>query len=328
VGFKDKLVLYHILIDGLKSYREMSCKSPVKIIAFSEGGRYLAVAIANGISVYSTFQDSDTSTFLLESCFIGHTGPLQCLTWAGGKLFSAGADRNIFGWDMHTGVRIDNFNVLRSSGACMSVAVATSCTLLRVATCTTDGALHKIEWSGRSADESSTTLLCGPSNENKITTVCLSQDKSTLFAATMNGVVKIYSWLSGDDPTHIVHQVALHCNYSLVSLQRSIPLVSRMMCSGPFLISTGGNDGSLMLSEYSSSQSPPRVPPPSIINEDIVLIRIDVYEETKELINELKRNIKTLKSDHDFELHSKEVIWKNIFSEQKDQAGETFIAER
>ena len=61
MGFKDKLVLYHILIDGLKSYREMSCKSPVKIIAFSEGGRYLAVAIANGISVYSTFQDSDTS---------------------------------------------------------------------------------------------------------------------------------------------------------------------------------------------------------------------------------------------------------------------------
>ena len=325
MGYTDKLVLYHILIDGLKSYREMPCKSPVKIIVFSEGGRYLAVAIANGISVYSTFQDRHPSTFLLESSFIGHTGPVQCLTWSGDKLFSAGADRNMFGWDMGTGVRIDNLNVLRSSGACVSVAVAPSYNVLRVATCTTDGALHKIEWSGRSADESTTTLLCGPSTEKKINTVCLSQDKSTLFAATSNGVVQIYSWLSEDDPTRIVHQVALHCNYSLVSLQRSIPLVSRMMCSGTFLISTGGKDGSLMLSEYSSSQPPPRV---SLINEDIVLIRIDAYEETKEVINELKRNIKTLKSDHNFELHSKEMIWKNILAEQKDQAGETFTAER
>ena len=284
----------------------MPCKSPVRILAFSDGGRYLAAAISNGISIFSTFQDRHPTTFIVESSFIGHTGLIQCLKWAGEILYSTGTDRNIFGWDMHTGVRIDNMNVLRSSGACMSIAVAPSRTLLKAAVCTSNGALNKIEWSGRSADESNVTLLCSPSSENKITTVCLSQDKSTLFAATTNGIVRIYNWLS--DNAQIVHQLALHCNYSLVISQNS-PTVSTMMCSGTFLISTGGEDGSILFSDYSSSQAHQNSPlPPSLINEDIVLISIDAYEETKEIINDLKGNVKVLKNDHDFEMHSKEAL--------------------
>ena len=340
VGYKDKLVMYYVLVDGLKAYREMQCRSAVRCVRFSEGGQYLAVVCGNTISVYLTYQNSNSCTFSLISSFIGHLGAIKHLSWSCDTLFSSGLDRNIYGWDMKHGARIDNLNVLRSFGVCESLVVKNYRTSeVRAAACTSDGKLHTIWWSGKIGDESKVTTLMR-ANEDKVTTVCLSEDESHLFAGTSGGSVLIYRWdgAASEDDTkkqtqhqeHLscIHQVSLHCNYPHSS---SSAAITCLISKGSQLISAGGIDEALLLSSLKSSalsQHTKNSIAPMISDDTIVLISTDEFEAAKETISEFRERIKTLKNDHEFSIHSKETLWKNELTDLTQKTDEVIEAER
>ncbi len=333
VGYKDKLVMYYVLVDGLKAYRELQCRSPIRCVRFSEGGQYLAAVCGNTISVYRTYQHCNTYTFSLVTSFIGHVGAIKYLTWSHNTIFSSGLDRNIYVWDMNNGARIDNMNVLRSFGICESMAIIKSRNpTVHAVACTTDGNLHAIQWSGKLGDESKVTTLSA-NDGDKITTVCLSEDETIVFAGTFSGSVYIYSWDSGATQAQVslslLQKMSLHCNNSMISSTRNS--ISCMMSRGSQLISAGGLDGVLLLSTLKSSayeQQKSIVTSPISNDDGIIVVSTDEFESTKDTIAELEERIKTMKSDYQFSIHSKETLWKNELTELTQKTDEVVDAER
>ncbi|KAL4511618.1 hypothetical protein ABPG72_012463 [Tetrahymena utriculariae] len=125
-GFFDKLRIYHVLNDKLRTYREISVKN-CTIIRFSNGGQYIAAGSpiskfnkgANmggvGTNTNTQFQNSNAlqtnkksvnyviniyNAYTLENitCLKGHTGAVTDLIWTKGdkKLFSCGEDGQIY----------------------------------------------------------------------------------------------------------------------------------------------------------------------------------------------------------------------------------------
>jgi len=334
VGYKDKLVLYHILVDGLKAYREMQCQSIVRIIEFSSGGQFLSVVVNNTISVYATYQSSHTSTFLLVSSFTSHVGRINHLTWANNTLFSAGTDRNIYGWDMNHGARIDNMNKLRSFGACTSIVVSSSHKSFKAAACTSEGSLHKLTWSGRASDESELVTISGPSDDG-VTVVCLCHDKGFLYAGTVSGKVRVYDWHSSDDKgSHCISQISLHCHYppSANNLPANTHSISCLKATRTQLVSAGCFDGAIFLSKLKGSQIQDKQGTHNIgtpfLTDDIVLISMEEHNESKAIIADLEERIKTLKIDHNFNIHSKETLSKNELLELTTKTDDAIEAER
>ena len=310
VGFLNKLALFHICIDGLCPYREMQTKSPVSIVKYSEGGNYLAVAIGNSITVYTVFKDYDQSRFSTEISFVGHSANVTSLVWSGSKLFSCASDRNIFVWDIETGARLENLNVLRSHGSCTSLAVKTTPTFIKAAALTVDGSIHKIVWTGRSREEGESNIICMACPENKITTICVNNNGEYLFTCNMDGTLRCYDWLS-EEPTILFHY-ALHvtpCGFSGLPHERA---VTKLAYGRSMLISAGKKDGSIFLGNVSALKSPtPHQIYSSKVNDDVVLVKLESYNELKEQISELQGNVEALKTDHKFALESAEAQWKD-----------------
>ena len=150
------------------------------------------VVLGNTISIYSTYQKHHSLAFVSVATFTGHVGPIHSSYWTDRFLFSCSSDCNIYDWDINLGVRIDNMNVLRSSGVCSAIIVTSLFESLTAAACTSDGALHKLSWSGKTSEDSNALTLCVPSND-RIISVCLSQDKNFLFAGASNGTIWCHS---------------------------------------------------------------------------------------------------------------------------------------
>lgn len=333
VGYKEKLVMYHVLLGEIKPYREMQCQGAVKCVRFSEGGQYLAAGIGNTISIYSTYQQKFFSTFSLNMSFLGHVGPVKHFSWAGNMLFSSGGDRNIYGWDMNHGARIDNLNVLRSFGECESLVVTSSRDSFKAAACTSDGKLHMLWWTGKNKDECEVVTLRIP-NDDSVNAVSLNEDRQFLFAGMSSGSVRIYDWEGGPEYVkehqQCIPQVSLHCKH----LHPSNKTISRICCKGNQLITAGGIDGALTVSSlrtshvHNNENIMHRLEIAPTMNDDIVLISTDEFEATKDLISELQEKVKTMKNDHDFSLHDKENLWKNELIELTETTDVVIHAER
>ena len=291
--------MYNILIDGLKLYREVSCKV-CKKVEYSRGGHYFAAAMGNCISVYNTFQHHSGFTFDLVHSFTGHISPINALSWATDSvLFTAGQDGNIYGWTLIHRARIDNFNVLRSSGACKLLATTFTDKRFEAAVCTSDGALHKLIWNGKAAEDCQSLLINKPNENVAISCLSFSLDNQMLFAGTNEGKIRIYDWYSAGKASNCKREIALHnSNPSSDEILHSVKCIT--MSKNSSIVSTGGNDGSLFVSsmkcaKQESSNEKRTISIFSSQNEDIALINVEEYEESHVLISDLEQKIKTLK---------------------------------
>ncbi len=315
--------MYHVLAGALKEYRQVQCQSAVRRLEYSAGGHKIAV-VGNSIQVYPTYQSSYPGTFLLDTSFTGHVGPIDNLTWAGDSLFSTGSDRNIFGWDTTHGSRIDNMNLLQSIGPCRSIAVSSTRSSYNAAVAMSDGSLHKLAWSGKYSEESKCSLIC-KSADDGITTVCISQDKSFLFAGTTSGSIKCYSWHSSheNNESHsCLSQIPLHLNLysslrSATNDKRIQGAISRLKSTRNFIVSTGGIDGAICMCKVQSSHHPDddQMYDAPLLNNHIVLISSEEYGENKENISELNNRIQSLKREFDVQLHSRDTLFETKMQE-------------
>ncbi|CAN0469542.1 unnamed protein product, partial [Hapterophycus canaliculatus] len=93
VGFKDRIRIYSLLMEGLRVLRDIPQKN-CRAVAYSHGGHLLAVASGFSLVVYTSI------TAQQVHCFTGHIAAITLVKWGprDNILFSTGQDGNVYGW--------------------------------------------------------------------------------------------------------------------------------------------------------------------------------------------------------------------------------------
>lgn len=330
VGFKDKIIMYHILTNRLQPFRFTSCKLCHQV-KYAPLGQYFAVVLSNGIYVYATYNKPHSSSFFLLHSFMGHVGLVKSLSWANDNIFfSSGVDKNIYGWDVQRGKRIDNFNVLREFGICTYLEVFTSYQRFEAVACTSDGGIHRLDWNGTGSCQVETI---NSQSDDMPTTTCFNGDRSILYVGTEKGTIRCFHWNSDKDRIKCFREMSFHVSLVNNSIN---PAISHVRVAEDCLITTGGVDGSIILSSIQhketkeSRELKSTQPQISILNpqnDNVVLIALEDYQESNVLITELEQKIVTLNNDNEFALHSKDVLWRNEIRELTEKTNKIVEAE-
>ncbi|KAL3318606.1 Cilia- and flagella-associated protein 57 [Cichlidogyrus casuarinus] len=161
VGFNDKLRLMNLLIDDIRSFKELPIRS-CRECAFSNGGHLLAASLAS---------------------LKGHNGKIRCLNWVvdDHHLVSCGMDGAVYEWEVSTGKRI-NENVLKSCQYSSVVCAPDAKTIYAVGS---DTKLKEFVDSTVIKEEA----IAGP----LMTVVCLSKNGRMLFAGLINGMIRSFN---------------------------------------------------------------------------------------------------------------------------------------
>ena len=279
----------------------------------------IAAIVGSTIYIYPTYQESHQTTFQMKTSFTGHVGPIENLVWATNHSFlTTGSDRNIYGWDIIQGCRIDNFNILCSYGSCISLAVASSFKSYNTAVSLSDGSLHKLHWNGKYSEESKSFTL-SEACEQGVTAIALNQDKTVLFAAIASGIIRLYNWQISDDNTKYyclsgisLHSSCPHLNIAIATKHDKRAAVTRMKSTRNILVSAG-EDGSIFLSKVKLTKPGENKHDNTLFERSsnagsVLLLTSDEYDTKHETIEDLKNRVQSLKTDFDFQLHSKQSL--------------------
>ena len=324
--------MYHILVSGFKAFKEMTCKS-IRKIRFSNGGHIFAVAMASSISIFKTYDSTNKGTFQIVTELSGHVGPVQSLSWSNDSyLFSTGMDGNVYGWDLRQNSRIDGLNVLKKSSSYVSLIV--NCTdnnppSFDAITCSSDGFLHTISWSGDKKDIATTDPLISDENLDQITAICLGHDKEYIFTGSSGGYIRCYKNHIGKGT--LCYELPLHSPVSSDNQDKQLQGVTNIKCTNKYVICTGGDSSIFILKIKPPKQSDTSEDKDIFDREEhdeIVLISADEFEDGKRRVSELNEKIQSLKGDHEFAIHSKDKLWQGEMKELSEKTNELIKAER
>ena len=315
-----------------------NCKS-CRRLRFCHGGHLFAAALGTNISVYSTYQNNEGSSFQLLRTFSGHVGPVNALSFNLNDVvvYSTGTDGNVYNWDIISGCRSDGMNVLHRSTSYTALVVDDR--NLTAAILSSDGMLFVISWRDSPKESPTARQLPGTgSHLDKITAICLSINHKNLFAGTAGGCIRMYDWpIKSDKPQYQEYSSHMSAN--------NAPVMGHSL-GGPgcigitsiqvtrFCVITTGEDGSIFLSrmqtltERSLGMEGVIDPDYRSLNNSVILVSSDDYNEQKEQILDLERRIDTLKVSHEFDLHSKDTMWQGAMKDLSEKSDELIGGER
>jgi hypothetical protein len=326
VGFQDKLTMFHVLIDSIKPYRSVQCHAPVHLLEFNP--RFLAAVVGNTINLYEVYQKKNVMSFILVLSFTGHIGPLNSIHWTDDTLFSAGTDRNLYGWNLSSASRIDAMNVVRSFGSCVSIAFSSSQRKYDAACVTSDGSLHKLTWNGIISDACTIVTKQNESHDSP-TIVTFNMDQSALLVGTRSGAIQCYKWHSSPDNFDFIctSQVLLHQIPTSDPISKSS--INRLRMTLNHLIwSAGEIDGSIFSCIVSPSESSLSTQSVILGVDETILTTKEDYESKLMLIDTLKSNLEQLKNDHEYNLHSNDNLWRSEVEDLSCRSEQLLNAER
>ncbi len=310
----------------------MNCKS-IRKIRFSNGGHMFAVAMASSISIFKTYDSTNKETFQTVTELSGHVGPIQSLSWPNDSyLFSTGMDGNIYGWDLRQNSRIDGLNVLKKSSNYVSLIV--NCTdnnppSFDAITCSSDGFLHMISWSGDKKDLATTDPFISEESRDQITAICFSHDKEYLFTGSSGGYIRCYKYPIGEGT--LCYELPLHSPVTSDNQDKKLQGVTCIKCTNKYVICTG-SDSSIFILKMKTSTQPDTSDDRAIFDseehDEIVLISADEFEDSKRRVSQLNEKIQSLKGDHEFAIHSKDKLWQGEMKELSEKTNELIKAER
>lgn len=193
VGFADKLRLMTLLMDGVRTYRELAIKQ-CRECHFSYGGHLFAAVNGNTIGVYNSY------TCEVVANLRGHNSKVRALCWAPDdtRLISAGVDGAVYEWRLSDLKRAKE-NVLKGC-VYTSVACTPDCRSLFAAG--TDNKLKELEDTAASGTQVVREVDTGVA----LTQLALPTGGRMLFAATDTGCVRTYRFpLQGE-----FHEMRMH----------------------------------------------------------------------------------------------------------------------
>jgi len=185
VSFKDRIRMYNVLMDKLKTYKETVLKN-CKVLKFSNGSQYFAAASAVNVCVY------DTKSFHQLMNFQGHMMTVTRLQWAIGDevLFSAGMDGNVYGWPISREGRLDVISATNRSSGIIEMIVDSPSTVFKPMT--KDSVEDEEQQQQNNEVNASTNMQLVQTQQKN--TVNLAVNRSNLVISTMDGNLKLPPW--------------------------------------------------------------------------------------------------------------------------------------
>ncbi|CAL8317617.1 unnamed protein product [Gadus morhua 'NCC'] len=172
VGFTDKLRVMNLLIDDIRTVKELTLRGCPECV-FSHGGHLFAAINGNVIHIYSV------TTFDNMLTLKGHNGKVQAVAWSAddSRLVSCGTDGAVYEWNAHSGKR-ESENVLKS---CVYAGVAVSSDARTIFAAGTS--LKEIQ------DSQVLRELSG--DDVTYTALALSRSGKVIFTGTSSGTVRV-----------------------------------------------------------------------------------------------------------------------------------------
>ncbi|KAL6752180.1 WD repeat domain 65-like protein [Haematococcus lacustris] len=197
VGFADKLRLMTVLMEDLKTMKELGIKG-CRECCFSTGGHYFAAVNGTTVSIYNTYTCENVGNLR------GHNGKVRSLCWSPDdtRLISAGMDGAVYEWRLKDFKR-DKENVLKGCNYSSVLATPDCKTLYATGS---DRKIKEFEEAPGAGTQITREIDAGVN----LTQLTLLPGAKVMMAATEAGGLRTYKYpLTGEFTEIKVHQGAI-----------------------------------------------------------------------------------------------------------------------
>ncbi|KAF0697626.1 Aste57867_11716 [Aphanomyces stellatus] len=307
IAFKERVRLYNMLQDGLRVLREISMKA-ANVLQFSHGGHLLACGAGLNMYIYRTYSCD------LVHTFTGHINVIQCLRWSKDDsfLYSAGNDGAIYCWNINTGNRSDEMQLVVKHCKFTSTVIDAE-NPKYVAVSGSDGKLREII-----SGEETTCLDLG----SPLTHMALMKSNRWLFVGTRLGTVYVFAWPLGTQ-TAPVQDISVH----------SEPITQLQLTDDDCYLISSSEDGCICI--FHVDENTGHLSDVDLVHRklpmlmtDAVLVSREEIEDKNEQLTDLQQKYEQVKSDMDFSLHSKENEWIDRLRFLKEECEHSLVQER
>ncbi|GLC59167.1 hypothetical protein PLESTB_001455600 [Pleodorina starrii] len=295
VGFADKLRLMSVLMEDLKTVKELGIKG-CRECCFSTGGQYFAAVNGTTISIYNTYTCDNVGNLR------GHNGKVRSVAWSpdDSKLISAGMDGAVYEWRLRD-LKREKEHVLKGC-AYASVLATPDCKLLYATG--TDKKIKEFEDSTGSGTTISKEIDTGGVN---LTQLVLLGNARVMFAATESGGVRTYKYpLTGEFQESKCHAAP----------------VSRLRVTwDESLLVSGGEDGSVFVWEVrdKDARAAARREQERLEYSVEVLVTRSELDEKRSRMAELEQQVAELTMQTEYQLRLKDLHLQERVKELTDK---------
>lgn len=359
IGFPERVRLFSVLFQALKLFHELpliKCHE----VRYAHGGHQFACAAGVTVIIYSAISLAQLHTFT------GHLLPVRRIVWAADDLsiFSAGADGNVYGWDLVDMLRIEEASQLNHASSYHALAAyfpqrggnilggigcANSCA--RVIGASTDGILKEVSWNVGTGDIAQTRDL-KLSAENDIdiknnsqvvfTALVVGSTAQFLFAGTSVGAVRVFDWPAAVEDGILRDYLEFPAHASSI--------VALRITAEDTLLFSAGEDGVVFVFAVHSSLDVQNISnttltdlnrvalsgrldsglaaPSTAHGAEIVQVSLEELEESANAVAEMTKRLENQKSENEFALHRKDLDWEAELKHAQEERETLLAAER
>lgn len=305
VGFSDKLRLMNLLMEDLRTYKEIPIKS-CRECRFSHGGQFFAAVSSNTIQIYKTY------TCEVVCNLRGHQSKVRSVCWTAddSRVVSTGADGAAYEFDiLKEGKRESDW---------AQKGISFSCVIVHTDPTSAQNSMYVVG-SDKMLKEVHGAMLTGFIESNKaIGQLGLAPSAKALFAGIAEhdapGPIRCYNFPL--DNEYVEYQA------------HSAPVSRiRITYDDQYLFSTG-DDGCLVIFDIKKKQITKRDKDGALGYADEILVTRAFLDEKQAALLELERQVEELTSKIEFQLRHRDSYHKEKMAELQEKYGEEIETER
>jgi len=307
VGFSDKLRLMNLLMEDLRTYKEIPIKA-CRECRFSNGGQFFAAVNSNTIQVYKTY------TCEVVCNLRGHQSKVKSVCWTmdDSRLISTGADGFTYEYDIiKEGRRVSEW-AQKGTSFTSVIAHTTSDATNQITTLYVAGNDKMLK------EVKNSQLMNYIESNATLGQLALAQNSRALIAGVAEqdvpGPLRCYTFpLKGDYVEYQAH---------------SAPVSRiRMTCDELFLFSTG-DDGCLCIFDLKKTDTSKRDKEQALGYADEILVTRHFLDEKQAQLLDLERQVEELTSKIEFKLRNRDGVHKEQMAEMQEKYSEEIETER
>ncbi|KAI8472173.1 MAG: hypothetical protein J3K34DRAFT_519934 [Monoraphidium minutum] len=295
VGFSDKLRLMAVLMDDLKTVKELAIRG-CRDVAFSHGGHLFAAVNGISVGVYNSYTVENIGNLR------GHNGKVRSLCWSADdtRLLSSGADGAVYEWRL-SDLKREKENVLKGCAYNAAVATPDNRALLAAGS---DRKIKELEDAAGTGTQVSREVDAGVA----ITALALPYGGRVLFAGTEAGAVRGYRYpLTGE-----FYELKLHAG----------PVTRLAVSYDDCLLLSGGADGAVVvldvrdkeLAKASTRREQEKLP----WAEEVLVSKAEL-DERRARVTELEQQVAELTMQTEYQLRLKDLHLQERLKEVVDR---------